>query len=163
MVQPPKVRWSAKKASTPVISAAAVKAYAGSVLTSISSPETSKRIALVERIREGFPFEVVERLAAETGIEVGELVDLGVIPRRTLAHSKAAQQFSPAQSDRATRFFRTFAKAQDTFGTKEKALAWLKRETTPLEGYAPIALLDTEEGARLVEDLLIKIDQGIAA
>jgi len=33
----------------------------------------------------------------------------------------------------------------------------------PLGGMAPVALLDTEEGARLVEDLLFRIDRGTPA
>jgi len=86
-----------------------------------------------------------------------------VIPRRTLSHSRQNQQFSPAQSDRAVRFFRILQRAKDTFGGKDRALQWLKRPTKPLNGHTPLDLLDTEAGARMVEDLLTRIDHGIAA
>ena len=132
-------------------------------LAALMSSETASRIALVERIRQGFPFELVEDLAKLSGVPLSELVELGVIPRRTLAHSRQNQQFSPAQSDRATRFFRLFLRAKDTFGSEEKAMMWLKRPTRPLQQSAPMALLDTEEGARVVEELLTRIDHGIAA
>jgi len=132
-------------------------------LAALMSPEPGLRMALVEQIRQGFQFELVEELAKLTGVELSELVDLGVIPRRTLAHSKQNQQFSPTQSDRATRFFRLFQRAKDTFGSEEKAMLWLKRPTKPLQQSAPMDLLDTEEGARVVEDLLTRIDHGIAA
>lgn len=123
----------------------------------------SSRMALIDLIRQGFPFELVEALADLTEIDLNELVEFGVIPRRTLSHSKLNQQFSPAQSDRAVRFFRILQRAKDTFGAKETALQWLKRPTKPLNGNAPLDLLDTEAGARMVEDLLTRIDHGIAA
>lgn len=125
--------------------------------------DVRERIALVGSIREGFPIALVEDMAREVGVSLDELVEFGVIPRRTLAHSRKSEQFSPAQSDRAVRFFRTFRRSMDTFGTKEKALHWLTRPTKALDDQTPMALLDTEEGARLVEELLTRIDHGLAA
>jgi putative toxin-antitoxin system antitoxin component (TIGR02293 family) len=132
-------------------------------LEALISSEVPVRIALVEQIRRGFRFDFVEQLAKQAGLNLNELVDLGVIPRRTLAYSRQNEQFSATQSDRATRFFRVFQKARDTFGSEDKAMQWLRRPTRPLQNNAPVGLLDTEEGARLVEDLLTRIDHGIAA
>lgn len=136
---------------------------AAEALRALVSPDPVARIVLVQQIREGFPIEFVENLAKLAGVDLDELAELGVIPRRTLAHSKQTQQFSPTQSDRAARFFRLFQKAKGTFGSEERAMHWLKRSTKPLQDNAPVSLLDTEEGARLVEDLLTRIDHGIAA
>jgi len=127
------------------------------------SPDVGQRLALVEQIREGFPFHLVGALARQTGVALEELVEFGVIPRRTWTHSKQKQRFTPTQSARLARFFRVLQNARDTFGSKEKAMHWLKRPTKPLQNNAPVGLLDTEEGARLVEDLLTRIDHGIAA
>jgi putative toxin-antitoxin system antitoxin component (TIGR02293 family) len=60
------------------------------------------------------------------------------------------------------RVARVTAKAEETFGSKEKAHSWMCRPTTPLNGEEPLKLLETEAGARLVEDLLIRICHGIA-
>jgi len=127
------------------------------------SPDIDRRLALVGQIREGFPFHLVEGLAAQTGIALEELAEFGVVPRRTWTHSKQNQRFTPTQSARLARFFRVLQKARDTFGSNEKAMHWLKRPTEPLRNITPVGLLDTEEGARLVEDLLTRIDHGIAA
>ncbi|HNO62136.1 MAG TPA: MbcA/ParS/Xre antitoxin family protein, partial [Plasticicumulans sp.] len=51
----------------------------------------------------------------------------------------------------------------DTFGTRDKALLWLRRPTTALAGASPLNRLDTDEGARQVERLLGHIAHGIAA
>jgi len=49
-----------------------------------------------------------------------------------------------------------------TFGSREKADAWLRRPTTALAGDTPLSLLDTSEGALIVEDLLARIGHGLA-
>ena len=128
-----------------------------------SSPEIGRRLELVEEIREGFPFQNVMALAKQAGVGLGELIEFGIIPRRTWTHSKQNQRFTPAQSARVARFFRIQQKAKSTFGSEEKAMQWLKRPSAPLQSNAPVSLLDTEEGARLVEEILTRIDHGIAA
>jgi putative toxin-antitoxin system antitoxin component (TIGR02293 family) len=139
------------------------KAVAGQrVFEAWLSPEVAPRLALVEQIREGFPFALVGALAKEAGIGLDELMEFGVIPRRTWTHSKRNQRFTPTQSARLARFFRILHRARETFGADETAMRWLKHGTKPLQGTAPVDLLDTEEGARLVEDLLTRIDHGIA-
>ena len=66
------------------------------------------------------------------------------------------------QSDRLVRVVRVLAAAEETFGSQDKASRWLRRPTKVLEGEAPLELLDTTEGAREVEDLLHRIDHGLA-
>ena len=66
---------------------------------------------------------------------------------------------SQAQQERVARMT---AKAEETFGSKDKAHRWLCRATAALNVEEPLKLLDTDVGAQLVEDLLIRIDQGIA-
>jgi putative toxin-antitoxin system antitoxin component (TIGR02293 family) len=128
-----------------------------------TSPDVGRRLELVEDIREGFVFGQVAALAKEAGVALDELVEFGIIPRRTFTHSKQNQRFTATQSARLARFFRVQQKAKGTFGSEERAMRWLKRPTEPLRNNAPVSLLDTEEGARLVEDLLTRIDHGIAA
>ena len=54
------------------------------------------------------------------------------------------------------------AKSVETFGNQAKAAQWLIRPTKALDGKAPVELLDSADGAAKVEDLLIRIDHGIA-
>ena len=59
---------------------------------------------------------------------------------------------------RVMRVARIISDALETFGSEEKALAWLRRACAPLQGEAPLDLLDTEEGARQVEYLIVAND-----
>lgn len=63
----------------------------------------------------------------------------------------------------ATAKARLLQMAIDTFGTRDKALLWLRRPTTALAGASPLNRLDTDEGARQAERLLGHIAHGIAA
>jgi putative toxin-antitoxin system antitoxin component (TIGR02293 family) len=84
-----------------------------------------------------------------------------VLPRKTLANRKKVGALTSEQSGRLLRVARAIAAAEETFGDREKAGAWLRRGTTALEGEAPLDLLDTEEGAREVETLLTRIGHGL--
>ena len=54
-------------------------------------------------------------------------------------------------------------RAEETFGSHEKAMLWLTRRTKALGNKTPMELLDSESGIRQVEDLLIRIDHGLGA
>jgi putative toxin-antitoxin system antitoxin component (TIGR02293 family) len=157
------VAKSPKKSGLAQPPATPYRAEARRTLEAWLSSDIGRRLQLVDEIREGFTFPQVAALAGEAGVAFDELIEFGVIPRRTWSHSKQNQRFTQTQSARLARFFRVQQKAKDTFGSEEKAMAWLKRPSAPLQSNAPVSLLDTEEGARLVEELLTRIDHGIAA
>lgn len=87
-----------------------------------------------------------------------------VAPRRTLARRKEhAEPLSPAESDRALRLERIAEHADRVFGSHEKAQRWLRSEIIALDGARPIDLLETETGAHVVFEELIRIDYGMFA
>ena len=55
------------------------------------------------------------------------------------------------------------AQAVSVFGAEDKATTWLQRPNRALNGERPIQLLDTDLGARQVEDVLGRIEHGIAS
>jgi putative toxin-antitoxin system antitoxin component (TIGR02293 family) len=147
----------------PQYESAASTEAARRALEAWQSQDAIRRLELIELIRDGFSLGLVDALARQAGVSLEELVEFEIIPRRTLAHNKRNERFTTIQSARLARFFRVQQKARHTFGSEDKALQWLKRPTSPLHNNAPIAMLDTDEGARLVEDLLTRIDHGLAA
>lgn len=112
-------------------------------------------------VRQGLPVAAVDHLLEE-GLTISE-IDRVVLPRKTLHHRRKLGTLTPEQSDRLLRVARFLALARETFGSRDKALRWLRRETTVLEGETPLNLLDTDAGARQVENLLERIAHGIAA
>jgi putative toxin-antitoxin system antitoxin component (TIGR02293 family) len=67
------------------------------------------------------------------------------------------------ESDRAVRLLRIQILAEDTFGEDEKASRWLRRPLTELGNETPLAVAQTEAGARVIETILGKIAWGAAA
>jgi putative toxin-antitoxin system antitoxin component (TIGR02293 family) len=118
--------------------------------------------AAIEATRRGLPISIVDELVESGRLSLAE-IDRIVMPRKTLAHRRTIGALTPEQSDRLMRVIRVIAAAENTFGAFDRSHRWLRRPTTALEGDAPLALLDTSEGARQVERLLARIDHGLAA
>ncbi len=118
---------------------------------------------LVAIVREGLPPESVDALAQKMGLSKEDVFRL-IVPRRTLAARKAQHaRLNAEESEKITRMARIFALTAETFQNTQKAQAWLRRPSRPLGGQVPLDLLDTEAGARLVEDELIRISYGVYA
>jgi putative toxin-antitoxin system antitoxin component (TIGR02293 family) len=67
---------------------------------------------------------------------------------------------TPQESDRVYRLARVLALAKALIGDEESARRWLKQANEALGGETPLAALDTELGARRVEEVLGRIAYG---
>lgn len=117
---------------------------------------------LVAAIRAGFPVESADALVESGRLSAVEL-DRIALPRKTLANRRKNGALTADQSDRLLRVARVIAAAEENFGAFDKAHIWLRRPNAALGGACPLDWLDTEEGARAVESLLIRIGHGLAA
>ncbi len=121
---------------------------------------------VVHLVRRGLPVEAVQ-FVLDSGRLTSSEMDSIVLPRKTLANRRRLGNLTPEQSDRLIRVARVLACAEETFGSQQKAAIWLRRPTSALPGglagEKPLALLDTDEGAREVERLLGRIGHGLAA
>ena len=87
-----------------------------------------------------------------------------VVPKRTLARRKAAKEpLTIEETDKALRLERIASQAERVFGAPEKAHRWLRKPKRALQGETPVAYLATEAGARLVEEMLVRIEHGMFA
>jgi putative toxin-antitoxin system antitoxin component (TIGR02293 family) len=103
---------------------------------------------------------VIKRLSA-LGLERSE-IDEAVIPSRTLQHRRSRREkLTMEESDRVLRIIRVLSSAEAIYGSRERALAWLRKPQARLEGRSPLSLLKTDTGSRIVEETLIQIDEGI--
>jgi len=115
---------------------------------------------LREAIREGFPPAVVEELMRASGLSLKELAESLDLSPRSLQRRRRSGRLARFESDRLYRLARIVALARQSLGNQELAMRWLKRANRALGGLAPIAAIDTEPGARQVENVLGRIAYG---
>jgi putative toxin-antitoxin system antitoxin component (TIGR02293 family) len=115
---------------------------------------------LCEAIREGFPPAVVEALMRASGLTLKELAEALDLSPRSLQRRRRSGRLARFESDRLYRLARIVALAEQSLGDREHAVRWLKRSNRALGGTAPISAIDTELGARQVENVLGRIAYG---
>jgi putative toxin-antitoxin system antitoxin component (TIGR02293 family) len=115
---------------------------------------------LREAIREGFPPAVVEELMRASGLTLKELAEAVDLSPRSLQRRRRGGRLARFESDRIYRLARIVALARQSLGSPELAMRWMRRSNRALGGIAPIAAVDTELGARQVENVLGRIAYG---
>src|SRR6266481_4798023 len=115
---------------------------------------------LSDAIRDGFPPAVVEELMQASGLTLKELADSLDLSARSLQRRRRSGRLARFESDRLYRLARIVALAHESLGSQELAARWLRRPNRALGGLAPIAAVDTELGARQVENVLGRIAFG---
>jgi putative toxin-antitoxin system antitoxin component (TIGR02293 family) len=71
--------------------------------------------------------------------------------------------YSIEESDRVVRLTRIQALAEEVLGDVQRANRWLREPLGILDGKSPMEVTRTEAGARLIEQLLAKLEWGAAA
>jgi len=118
---------------------------------------------LRERIKRGLPYRSLESVRERLQLSVSEAVSVLHMPARTLARRRQTRTLDADESDRLYRIARVAAQAFAVFGAEDKAATWLRRPNRALNGELPINLLDTDVGARQIEDILGRIEHGVVS
>ena len=116
---------------------------------------------LAEMIERGLPADTLS-LLKEKGLTFTEVAELIISPR-TLQHRKARgnQQLTNEEADKVVRIARILAFAEQVFGSREKALRWLRKPDDRLHERSRLSMLITESGGRVVEEMLWQIEEGM--
>ncbi len=130
-----------------------------SVLTFAGLKATSDlELALLSE--KGLPLAAVQSLK-DQGLTFTEISDIVISPR-TLKHRKSRKEkLSSVETDRVLRVARIIDLADRVFGSRIKALLWLRTVDDRLDNRTPMQMLVNENGGRLVESMLWQIDEGI--
>jgi len=124
----------------------------------VRAPRTEQQI--LELIERQLPTSSINRVLA-LGLTRSE-VDSLVIPLRTLQHRRSRREkLTVEESDRVLRLMRLLSHAESVYGSRERALAWLRRPHPRLRDRTPLETLKTDTGSRIVEELLVQIDEGM--
>jgi putative toxin-antitoxin system antitoxin component (TIGR02293 family) len=124
----------------------------------VRGPRTEQQ--MLELIERQLPTSSISRVLG-LGLTRSE-VDSLVIPARTLQHRRSRREkLTVEESDRVLRLMRLLSQAESVYGSRERALAWLRRPHPRLHDRIPLEMLKTDTGSRIVEELLVQIDEGM--
>ena len=124
----------------------------------VRAPKTEQQ--MLEIVEQQLPTSAINRLLA-LGLTRSEL-DALVIPQRTLQHRRSRREkLSVEESDRVLRATRLLSQAESVYSSRERALAWLRRPHPRLSNRTPLEMARTDTGSRIVEELLVQIEEGI--
>jgi putative toxin-antitoxin system antitoxin component (TIGR02293 family) len=94
------------------------------------------------------------------GLSLKQLAHSLDLSPRSLQRRRQQGRLAQYESDRLYRLARIVALAKHNIGDAQAAARWLKRPNRALGGGIPLDLVDTEVGARAVEDVLGRIAYG---
>lgn len=119
--------------------------------------------ALMDReIRRGLPVELFFRLRDALAIQQEALSDVINVPIRTVMRRKQlGERLKPDESERLLRLARLQIRAVEVLSGPEKARRWLFSPNRALGERTPFEFSSTEPGAREVERLLGRIENGV--
>jgi len=129
--------------------------------------KVKSRIDFDALIKKGMPLGVISHIKREFNLPDEVIARIiGVSPRtvsrrRKTAKIPAKKRLSPVESDRVYRFARIVAMAEEVFEDEGEGLEWLISPQHGLGGRVPFDMLQTDAGAREVEELLLRIDYGV--
>ena len=141
------------------MSAASIAAALGGTATFPVAVESD--LDLAAAITRGISAEAAARAVASGLLTAEELYSL-VLPRRT--YDRRREDDAPlttAEGDRLMRAVRIILRAIEALADADKARVWLRTPNRALNGEVPMALLETDIGARLVERTLGRIEHGV--
>ncbi len=117
---------------------------------------------LIEQVERGFSYKTLHTFESKIGIPSLALAGMAGIPERTLARRKAKGKFTPEESERLLRLSTVFELALELCeGDNAAALRWLTAPRKALGGNTPLAYARTEVGAREVENLIGRLEEGV--
>ena len=117
---------------------------------------------LADLIRQGLPAGSIRTLAVKLSLGNTALLKKLGIPQRTMTRRWSQRsRLTPAESDRAVRFARIYAHVVAMIGDEERAVQWLLTSNRALGGERPLDRLDTDVGAREVEDVAGRVAYGV--
>ncbi len=134
------------------------------ILRTLGGPRVLKAATLGDlkaRLRLGLPYASLVAVSSAFAIEAKDLVTILDLPPRTLARRKKERKLRSDESDRLFRLGRIAALAEEILGSREKATAWLHERNPALGNEIPLRNLDSDLGARQVEDVLLRIAHGV--
>ncbi|HEX9997334.1 MAG TPA: antitoxin Xre/MbcA/ParS toxin-binding domain-containing protein [Abditibacterium sp.] len=116
---------------------------------------------LIGRIQAGLPFSSFDVFHRASGISKPQIASTIVLKPSTMARRKKSGYLSADQSERLVRLAKVSESAVSLFeGDVAKAREWMEKPRSALGGKTPLEMTATELGAREVENLILRLEDG---
>jgi len=118
-------------------------------------------LEILAQIRNGLPAAMFEQVASALGLSTGTLAAKLGVARRTVTRKQGnGAPLSSETSEKLLRVARVRNLGRMLFATDQAVSEWLSKPDSALGNMAPLDLLDTDLGAREVENLLRAVAYG---
>lgn len=122
----------------------------------------SRGTMLHNLIREGLPFEYLERIACLLQVQHGVVSKAICLSPSTMARRSKAGRFDTVESDRLVALVTLFDEALSLFENDKVAAAdWMSSPVRGLGSRRPIDMLGTRVETKAVLDLLGQLERGV--
>jgi putative toxin-antitoxin system antitoxin component (TIGR02293 family) len=113
-------------------------------------------------VEEGLTFASWQRLQEYAGLTQKQMTDAVQVNEKTLGRRRSSGKLTPLESHRLVRLSRIIVRATELFeGDQAAARRWLTSPRPALGGVTPLEAIRTEVGAREVEQLIERLEDGI--
>ncbi len=117
---------------------------------------------MAEIVLAGLPASVLLQIASAFGLRPNGIAPIVNITEKTMARRLDGKaKLKPDESERAVRMMRAFSKAMVVLRDEDRVRGWLNSPLAVLDGKTPISLLASEPGAREVEQVLGRLENGV--
>jgi len=117
---------------------------------------------LMDSVERGLRYQSLTSLQKGMGLSTNEIANALDISIRTLARRKKEGRLRQEESERLIRVSRIFDKTVNLFeGDEQEAKRWLKKPAPALGEKSPLEFIATEIGAREVENLIGRLEEGV--
>jgi putative toxin-antitoxin system antitoxin component (TIGR02293 family) len=115
----------------------------------------------LDAVESGLPVSVLTEFLSASGMSSRDIYEVVISARTLKQRMKRKQPLTMDEGDKLLRLIRVFDQATRVFGNREKALYWLTKQKSRFSERRPVQMLRTDLGSRMVEEMLVQIDEGI--
>jgi putative toxin-antitoxin system antitoxin component (TIGR02293 family) len=121
-------------------------------------------LKMAELVSAGLPATILRTVANVFGLPPSGIAPFVNISEKTILRRVAARgKLKPDESERVARLMRVYVRAVEVLADEDKAKGWLARPLRVLGGKTPLSLMASEQGAREVEQVLGRLENGVFA
>ena len=116
---------------------------------------------LIEKTRQGLTKNDADALAEVYGLNDREMARILNLSERTYHRYKEEARLDVSASDRLLQLKKLLQYGEEVFEEREKFKRWMRRPLRTMYGEAPLSLLNTMTGMKIVETALGRIEHGV--